>query len=290
MIVTSLLVGYVLAQAVEGNSTIRGKTEDSEIVIVTTSRCAGAIHSLIWRGHEFLDSYDHGRQLQSASNLDLGTPITGETYNPTEAGSRDDGAGAKSTSQLLSLRAKGNRLETNSKMAFWLAPGEDSGGNPAKNTTKLSNHLLHKVVKIGARGRPHLISYDVTFSLPKDEVHTAAVFEALTGYMPAEFSRFWRFDPDSQSLKPLSDGPGEQPQPVILATEDGAYAMGIYSSDPQTKGYGRFRFPVEQVTKWNCVFRIANPKPGGVYQYHHLIAVGTLNQVQEEMKLLTKSL
>ena len=135
-----------------GDSVIRGRTVDSEIVITTTSRVAGAIHSLKWRGKEFIDSTDHGRQLQSAANFDQGAPISAETYNPTEAGSRRDGAGASSSSQLLSLTAKGNRLTTNTLMAFWLAPGENSGENRAKNSTVLSKWSLYKEVTIGVLG------------------------------------------------------------------------------------------------------------------------------------------
>ena len=57
---------------VDGNSVVRAPLRDSEIVIKTTSRLAGAIDSLTWNGQEFINSFDHGRQLQSASNLDFG--------------------------------------------------------------------------------------------------------------------------------------------------------------------------------------------------------------------------
>ena len=96
--------------AVSGEAQIRAKAGPSEIVITTTSRLAGAIHSLTWNGREFIDSADHGRQLQSAVNFDAGSRIRGETYNPTEAGSRFDGAGPKSTSVLRALHAKENML------------------------------------------------------------------------------------------------------------------------------------------------------------------------------------
>jgi len=110
--------------AVTADATIRGEALGSEIVITTTDRCAEAIHFLRWNGREFIDSADHGRQVQSASNLDCATPITGETYNPTEAGSRRDGAGPNSSSKILSLKAAKNVLETSSRMAFSLVPGE----------------------------------------------------------------------------------------------------------------------------------------------------------------------
>jgi hypothetical protein len=215
---------------VRGDAVIRAPAGNSEIVITTTECVAGAIHSLTWAGKEFIDSVDHGRQLQSASNFDAGVqPIQAETFNPTEAGSRLDHVGPKSTSRLLALKAGPRVLETTSQMAFWLAHGEKSGAHLARNATVLSNHLLEKQVRLGWHGMPHVIEYNVVFTVPAGEGHWQAVFEALTGYMPAEFSRFWRFDAASGEFAPLTDGPGEQSQPVVLATESGSHAMGIWS-------------------------------------------------------------
>lgn len=277
------------AAPVPGDSVIRGAALGSEIVITTTSRLAGAIHSLTWNGKEFIDSADHGRQLQSASNLDCATPITSETFNPTEAGSRRDGAGTVSSGQLLHLVARGNTLETTSRMAFWLAPGETSEGNPAKNTTLLSNHLLRKHVRIGALGLDHLIRYDVTFVVPPGEHHTHAVFEALTGYMPWEFQKFWTLESDG-TLEPIDAGPGEQSRPLVFSTDDAMFAMGIYSPDQpspgyQSAGYGRWAFDWAKVVKWNCVFRVSDSRglPPGQYMYHMYVAVGTLDDVRSAL-------
>lgn len=274
---------------IPGDSVIRAPALGSEIVITTTSRLAGAIHSLTWNGKEFIDSADHGRQLQSASNLDGATPIADETYNPTEAGSRRDGAGPTSSSELLELSARGNTLETTSRMAFWLAPGEDSGGHLAKNTSVLSNHVLRKRVRIGALGLDNLIRYDATFVVPRGEHHTHAVFEALTGYMPWEFRSFWTLGTDG-TLKPIDAGPAEQALPLVFSTEDSAFAMGIYSPDQPSRGfegvgYGRFAFEPAKVVKWNCVFRVSNPAniPPGEYMYRMYVAVGTLEDVRSAL-------
>jgi hypothetical protein len=279
----------------DGNYSIRGAAGGSEIVITTTARLAGAIHSLTWNGREFIDSFDHGRQLQSASNLDCGTPITGETFNPTEAGSRLDGTGDKTSSRLLHARVELHALQTVTQMAFWLAPGERSGGNLAKNTARLSDHLLTKRVTIGYRDLPHVIAYDVGFSLPIGERHTQAVFEALTGYMPPEFSEFRQFNPQTGALEPLSDGPGEGRRPVVFSLPGGSHAMGIYAPPqprPRTIGptYGRFRFPVEKVVKWNCVFRVTDPAgiPAGEYAYRMFVIVGDLATVRASLPALVK--
>lgn len=292
VILLCLFVPAALAQTnlPDGNGSIRGRFKDSEIVITTTSRLAGAIHSLTWNGKEFIDSVDHGRQLQSASNFDAGSPFTSETFNPTEAGSRYDGAGNRSSSRLLHYLAKRNQLQTTTQMAFWLRPGEKSDGQPAKNTTVLSDHLLTKRVTVGYRDMPNVIEYDVTFGIPVGESHQYAQFEAVTGYMPADFRRFVVFDPTSSQFEPLSDGPGEQKNPVALSTEDGNFAMGVYSPDQPSRGfeqagYGRWNFRPQPVVKWNCVFRIRDAQgiAAGDYSFKMFVIVGTLEDVRLAM-------
>ena len=277
-----------------GHTVIRAPAGNSEIVITTTQRLADAIDSLKWNGQEFINSTDHGRQLQSAANFDAGSTIRNETYNPTEAGSRRDGAGPRSSSTLLSMQSGKNWLQTTSQMAFWLAPGERSGQHLAKNTTIRSNHLLTKRVTIGYRQMPHVIHYAVTFHVPPGERHQVAVFEALTGYMPAHFSEFWKYNPVSTRLEPLSDGPGEQASPVVLATQDRNFAMGCLTVEKQRPdlksiGYGRFRFPAAKVVKWNCVFRMHNPSGGiqaGKHSFEVLVLVGTLETVRRGLAQL----
>lgn len=261
----------------QGDAEIRG----GGIVIKTTTRLAGAIDSLTWGGREFVDSVDHGRQLQSACAFGDGKPgFHAEGYNPTEAGSRHDGTGATSSSVLLHLKADGNVLETRTRMAFWLRPGESSEGMPARNTKILSDVVLSKRVKIEGK----VLDYRVTFTVP--EAHPYGQYEALTGYMPPEFSVFLVFDPKSGETRPLSDGPGEQPLPVLLSTPSGSHAMGVWSPDP-SPGYGRWRFAAEKVVKWNCVFRERDVKPGDK-SFRCRVAVGTREDVVEVLRTLTR--
>lgn len=292
----SLLAGVAAGadESISGDATISAPAGPSRIVITTTQRLAGAVHSLTWNGREFIDSTDHGRQLQSASNLDAGSLITAETFNPTEAGSRFDGAGRQSSSRLLHRLARGHQLQTTTQMAFWLRPGETSGPHPAKNTSILSDHLLTKRITIGWNDLPHVIQYDVTFGVPVGERHSQAVFETVTGYMPPDFSRFWKLNLSSGELEPLTDGPGEQPQPVVLATEDARHAMGIITFHHRRPhetgpGYGRWRFGPEKVVKWNCVFRV-RPTAGllepGDYSYRCFVVVGDLETVRHNLLAL----
>ena len=282
-----------------GDAQISATVAGSPLVISTSNRFAGAIDSLTWGGKEFINSHDHGRELQSAASFSN----DGECYNPTEAGSNDDGTGATSTSVLQALNANGNVLTTQTQMAFWLRPGEqdpNQGGcgsvpnGVTLNTSNLSPYILNKTVTIGFNGMEHVIAYNTQFTVPNGVSQSSSVFEAVTGYMPAEFSTFWTYDPVSKTLAPLSDGPGEQPLPVIMATPDGQYAMGVYSPDlPQSDfpsvGYARFRFnssdPNNATVKWNCTFR-TGPITGSSDTYHCYIPIGTLQDVEQSMDQL----
>ncbi len=275
----------------DGNAQIRAHIENSEVVITTTRRLAGAIDSLKWNGREFINSTDHGRQLQSAASFDNSPTANAETYNPTEAGSRRDHVGNLSTSRLLEISAATNHLHTRTQMAFWLAPSERSESQLARNTNLLSAIVLTKDVTIGYERWPQVLDYRVTFTLPPGEPHRKAQFEALTGYMPAGFSQFWEFDPATGKLKPLSHGPGEIKNPVVLATPDGKFAMGIYAppqKQPNTRGpsYGRWSFEQAKVVKWNCVYRVQNTNgiPAGNYSYRMLVPFGTVTQVETMLR------
>ena len=278
------------AGPVDGNAQISAGPQDSAIVITTTRRLAGAIDSLKWHGREFINSADHGRQLQSACSFDNTPTANAETFNPTEAGSRRNGAGTNSTSRLLEITATGNHLHTRTQMAFWLLPGERSAGQLARNTNAISDYVLTKDVTIGYIRWPQALDYRVTFSVPADAHHVSAQFEALTGYMPPEFNSFWQFNPATGKLEPLSAGPGEQKNPVVLATADGNFAMGIFAppqNQPDTRGpgFGRFDFPGARVVKWNCVYRVRNYGViRGDYSYRMLVPVGTLAQVEAMLR------
>jgi hypothetical protein len=292
-----LLPTVVLAQApaVSGDAELAGTIGGKPLVIRTTSRLAGAIDSIKWDGVEFIDSHDHGRQLQSALNADVDGVYHVECYNPTEAGSVVDALGPKSTSRLEAISVRDGSLWTRTRMAFWLAPGMKSGGHLAQNTTLLSDHVLNKKVRIGRPGMDHVLDYKVTFTVPGDRPHKFLQFEALTGYMPWSFSEELRFDAKTESLVPLPRQNGEQRDPVVLSTPSGSHAMGIFTparppAGQPAVGYGRFKFEHEKVVKWNCAFRLRSPagiKPG-VYGYQLYVVIGTREDCRRTLAALTR--
>ncbi|WP_188710277.1 hypothetical protein [Polaromonas eurypsychrophila] len=295
------------AQALRGDASIGANVFGSPLVISTSDRLAGAIGSVTWKGMEFINSADHGRNLQSASSFDG----LGECYNPTEAGSsaykgspgvsRGDGAGPTSTSRLLGIQAVGNVLKTTTRMAFWTPAGQPyprgcgiftgKNGKPlitlAQNATDLSNDTVAKQVTIGFAGLPNVIEYLVTFHVTSE--HKSAAFEALTGYMPSVFSEFWTFDPASASLRTLSQEAGEQRLPIIFSTPDHHYAMGIYApalplASFPSLGYGRFAFNAQKTVKWNAVFRSGSVPAGSDHSFAMYVVIGNIEQVQQGMQ------
>ena len=291
-----LLPALVFAQApaVSGDAEISGTVGGKPLVIRTTSRLAGAIDSVKWAGVEFIDSHDHGRQLQSALNADVNGVFHVECYNPTEAGSVVDALGPKSTSRLEFLSTKDGILSTRTRMAYWLAPGMKSHGHLAQNTTLLSGHILNKQVRIGRPGMDHVLDYKVTFDLPGDRPHKVLQFEALTGYMPWSFSEELCFDAKTETLLPLPRQNGEQRNPVVLSTPSGNHAMGVFTpsrplaGQPEV-GYGRFKFDQDKVVKWNCVFRLRQAEPIPPHHSFQLyVVIGTREDCRRTMAALAR--
>jgi hypothetical protein len=277
---TALLAVGSLAAQVRGDAELRAEVLGKPLVIRTTTRTAGAIDSLRWGGFEYIDTLDHGRQLQSALNADVEGVFYPEAYNPTEAGSLRDHTGPASSSRLAFLQVADGELQTRSRMAYWLAPGEKTLGKPGLNTSVLSGHELAKRVRVGWRGVPNVLDYRVTFRVPDDRPHRLLQFEVLTGYMPAAFSVPLEFHAHEGKLLPMRPRTGEGPLPVVLSTSDGAHAMGVVVAERppgmRGPGYGAFAFRTEQVVKWNCVFRLRSehPIPPAEHAFHVLVVLG----------------
>lgn len=284
------------------------------IAIKTCDHNAGAICSLTWGGKEFINDFDHGRQLQSASSFNFGGQPLGEAYNPTEAGSSHDGliaypgqqgypnSNSSSSSCLLNIyTTNNNQVRTQSKMAFFRRDWLNGGAwLPAQ-----SEHILDKKVTIGAYNFPNVIEYFTKFTVPTHEFFNntyhrieAGTFEVLTGYMPPEFNTFHYVDAQG-NLQPVIES-AQLGRPLIFSTLNGDWAMGIYSLElPQrgypTDGYEATNFLAQNVVKWNTVFRKAMPmvyatptdpsliQNHAPFYFHSYVIVGTRDQVRATM-------
>jgi hypothetical protein len=180
-------------------------------------------------------------------------------------------------------------------MGFWLNPGtpypKGCGGNKAMthamNTDFLSHHVLEKHITVGLPDFPNVIHYEVAFHVPA--AYKKGTFEALTGYMPKDFSRAIYFDVARRAEIDPGKRQGEQALPIVLATPDGAYAMGVYSPQLPQGGMGYGRFDFGTVEKWNCVFREVDIKPQP-YRFECYVVLGTVREVEDTMFRLNAKL
>ncbi|HJT82457.1 MAG TPA: hypothetical protein VJ719_14780 [Chthoniobacterales bacterium] len=237
-IVAVLISGLASADAqVSGDSTITAPVLGQPLTITTSSQFAGAISSLRWANKEFVNIWDHGRQFQTA----LSAFNRYECYNTYEAGSKSDGQGPTSSSQLLSLTAIGNRLDTLTQMSWYLPTreprpgGGDVCGDPSNwlpcpaYTGPLSDYQVGKTVTIGFAGISNVIEYPTRVWVP--EVILKAEVQTVIAVMPYEFASVRTYDIVSRDYRKIRLGDGEDDTVKVLATSDGAFAMGYYSPE-----------------------------------------------------------
>jgi hypothetical protein len=256
-------------------------------VTASSARFAGAISSLTFRNVQYVNIADHGREIQSALQLDG----FGECLNPTEAGSKADGTSLNSSSVLLSISNTGNVLTTQNRPAYWLLPGENYGqvcgsttATTAQNQTVLSNYTISRTTSFYP-SIPNLIQTDNRFTIPEDR--SSASIEAITGYLPSTFNSWLRYDRGSRTLVKLTGTSSMQTTtvPLIAAQSNGQHAMGVISpgitgADPGQAYYAYFTFGgATATTKWSCVYGHGAITAGTQLTYTCLMAVGTVDEV-----------
>ncbi len=275
---------------------ITGRVDGDPVELRVSTRFGGAVGSLTWRGMEFLNIYDHGRQISYAWFLD----DHGECLNPTEPGSASDLFAQTSSTIVHEICSDAaNRLSTRISPAFWTQPGQtafcDNGTLEAVNTELVSDDMLEKVTQIGYEGIENVIVFDSTITLHGD--HSLLRAEVPTAYLTGAFSARYRFDPRDGSLTPVTESMDltapwsfvdNSRFPAILASEDGEFALGAYTARPgalyQILHY-ESRNPFDETNKWNILFSV-EPAPAGRYDFRTFGVIGTLEQVREGMVAL----
>lgn len=277
-----------IGKAPTANWQIEAAFDGHPIVLRGTERLAGAVDSLTWNGQEFIDSHDHGRQLQAALVLDQQK----EDLNPTEAGGRLDGTGNSSSSRLIWAKAKGSRVRTLTQMAYWNLAMHGSDSVEYEQLSARSPYLLEKEIQIGFESWPNVIRTKWTYHFPADRTTSFAQFEAPAFYLPEDFLACQAYDPASDSFRPYLAGWGEVPTPLLYSIETGSHAAALYHPGlarqqmGSESGFGARKFDVERVVKLNCVFRVADPGQGTSHSFETFVVLGTQAQVQETLRAL----
>ncbi|MCH8620607.1 hypothetical protein [Undibacterium sp. TS12] len=213
-------IGYFEAGASNQNNyldkyqriTISNKTTGqwaNPVYVSMSGKFAGAIDSIYWGGKEFINSHDHGRQVQYAwqyaSDLqNVSNPAAwnynwsiyrGECDNPTEAGDATDGVGYFSKSYLSSYSFNGNTFSTSSIPAYWSTDNASySAQCGAKYTSGLSNDTLNKNVSIFSNYPANLIKVVASIlpeNIPRKNVPSRYEVPAL--YLNPEFTKFFYY-------------------------------------------------------------------------------------------------
>jgi hypothetical protein len=221
---------------------------NNTIAVKTSAGFGGAISSLVYGGQEFVNTSDHGRELQMAMFLDN----YGECLNPTEAGNYLDPAGYSST-RILSTSVGPGTFFSHVNPAYYVLKGQPAGStNPCSTGLMSSNpsaDQFKKWVTVGAGGNPNVIEYKAYYALSQSR--SVVYFEAPTAYLRSIFNRHLRFDPASGVLHEYREVDSDSNQttkyltgnvPAILAAGDG-WAMGMWSPD---EAGGRINYNVHQ--------------------------------------------
>jgi hypothetical protein len=285
--------------------------DGSPLWLSVSTRNAGAIDSLIWKNNEWVNAFDHGREIQMA----FAKSTARECFNPTEAGSQFDSKDPekinRSSSTLLSWSQTNSQLFTHNIPAYWMRPGQSksrSCGRAQNQTLSANDVRMNKTVSLKRMALTALITYDAKINLlesiesysPKPNEAWSIAFEAPTGYLAPQFNRFYSFNPKTQELKEETDRASacllpnaklscEQELPLIITNAENE-AMGICSKPAGPNflapAYGVFAFAKQgsalaDTTKWNVVQRLLGTVSGPKeYRFTTNLIIGTLPQVK----------
>lgn len=256
------------------------------------SRDAGAVCSIVYDGHEFVNDFDHGRQMQIAWSYNG----LGEAYNPTESGSSDDFIKISSTSELLFVGADGASLITKSHPAYWQRPGK------GRNTQTVTKDTLEKKLTLGYGGDPHVIVLDAAVTVSPELTGppiTKIRIEAPAFYTSGELTEHYQLDRRDGSMVKIP--PPLQPEVKdrmnervrlnmerqripILSSPDGRYAMGVYT--PQAENFwANNSFSIPSDVPENVGNKVSTrfehaAKPGQTYSYRTFVVIGDLATVK----------
>lgn len=292
---TVLLLGRYEVRAKDVEMRLSSITFGKPVVLsANLNRFAGAIASLIWDDFEYVDSKDHGREIQSAMFFEK----LGPCYNPTEAGSQWDSTGPSSSSKVLVAEILGDEIHTKVDAAFWLKPGTPVvqkegcgwGARPdvrdAVNKSVRDGYLIEKWVRFSKEGEEAVLSHEVAFHVPRQ--HKFGTFDPIAAYLPDAFSRIFVFDAgagvfnEEQTVRPYAFVGG----PIVFSTNQGQHAFGVFCED--TTQYIYHRFSESRVVMANCRDVVEDVRLG-TYRYRSKMVVGPLADVKATIAALSRS-
>jgi hypothetical protein len=208
------------------------------VTVKSNANAGGAVWEWWWMGKEFINDFDYGRQLSMAVYCETGQALqeAGDKYgNPTIP------VYARHPSPTLYVRnSSTNRQSTRAIPVEW-TPDEHGGGKD--NAVIYANAKIGKELTLDWRGPDNVdrqwsvALYESVYEGPS---FTVANVEAPTAYLNPEFSNYYKYDPKSDTLTPVTANhskvniSGGGADGLIIAAGPGpdAIAMGVYKNDP----------------------------------------------------------
>ena len=257
--------------AIQPDWVLTGTHGGRSVAVAMSPYRGAAIYSLKWGGVELLDHSDDGRELQTAWQLDDMI----EEQNPTEAGSTGEGTSDnpyQCSTKILSATKTGDTVFTSSvNPAYW----------HAYQGQLTSPHVLNKTITLGYGGMDNVIRHDLLIKLVND--HSHIVTEGITSYHPRNFNTFFTLDGDTLTQVPTPSANVGTSLPVIAATADKQYAVGLWHPNPAL-GYG-YSMPGGW-PKLDAAWWEKKPAPAGDYPYVVFSIFGTVDDVVASIKQL----
>lgn len=300
VIFTAMLLASVAVLHAVDVSSETWRVTNSVLAVAISARDAGAVSSLVYKGKELVNDFDHGRQLQVAWSYN----DADEAYNPTEAGSDRDGKGAQSTSQLISVRVESNTLRTVSHPAYWRHTS--LAEQYRKNTALITKDTLSKQITLGYNGDPHVLVFDTQITLSPELTGprmTSLRIEAPTLYASRDLNCHYLFHSSDSTLTrvPVRSQTKNQMNTVInqvicrdhvpiMSTPDEQYAVAFYS--PEQVNFWSYTTwdvpsddPVFACSKMAAFFKHPT-EAGQAYAYRTWVIVGNLATVKSSIRRL----
>ena len=293
----------------------------SAIELCSNKRAGGAVWSLKWKGKNFVNVTDYGRQIQ-ASLGQIGPDGGGFSALPTEAG---DNANASLNSvywhgsPLAMIETLNKSQKTRAIPLEWNY--SNFGGNLHRpiiypkwqlgKNVYLDNYSINLGVGFNYLV-PQIIVYDTVISLPTQLGNSSwkPSLEMPTGYVDSGESNFNRFFVIDSSKENLNEGLTEindsnftdhgangkhyqsngAPGGVAISTDNLSYVIGVYNSTSKTKlpdpnGYIYFTlWKFGSVNKWTAAYK--GTLYPGESTFRSYILVGTLDEVRTMMRQL----
>ncbi len=270
-----------------GDLTITGGSANLNLSLGTLRGYKGSITSLKVNGTETVNTYNDGRMIQYAFQVNNHW----ELENPTEA---------VFDSRFIEGCANGNKLYTKSQMGYWMLAYDQM----------LSPYVLSKIVQVGVGTMPNLVR--IVAKLHVSDISDILNIEAPAGHINKSFSNLSTFDlptyivrqvtPDEFDLnyaEGITHHFSSPVNPIIIS--NGQYSLVPYIASGST-GYvylrgsdtNKLRYMLDpnntdnEVSKFSAITKVENAQPGDYYFETYLLVTPNSLVKQDIIKMLTQ--